>query len=373
MGGYREPSRPRRSNEVVCLPPHKARRYLLAGCLWFLMIWLMVWPVAWILQAVISNEGWWRVALAPFVWILAPALVTRIVRVETLIVGTHELRRIGFVRTRSLPWSAIRGHRQWHRRVRNGHRVRLFTIESDEGELLVAPDVVDDPKGLLSWALAKAAEGRQSEIDERVRKEGQPLRAIRWFVPHLVTALVASVVLGWVVAGPQIRREVDRKIQRADSLPYAERNALLEPIFQSSFYDERLRCRAGSKLTYSEISVRDDIGEDIYEVRLPRALARCEAMRHVPCATLPYHNRGCHSFSALIEASEHWKAGDAVSALAALEETTIQGPLRFAIEVPALRQVGRVEDAQRIAAECWERFGDSEFSVAQELVAACAP
>lgn len=355
MSAYRSPSAPAESSQFIELPPHRGRRVVLAFCLWFMGFWFIVFPVAWFVQAIVTGEALWKLAVSPLLWLIVPWGITRTMKMETLVLGTQTIRRIGFLRDHVKEWSSIETVRTFERQRSRGRPVRLYGLQGKGGELVIAPDVVEDRANVLSWALQTATRGNVTEIDERVRSEGATLNRMRWYVPHLVTGLILSVLSGWFIGIDQRRHVVRRELAALSNLPSAERFERATALLEDEGEDPQIRCRAAGILTSTQV----------HHGELERAIETCRREEGLACLVPP----DCDRFVRLRDARDALAAGEPERALG-LVENTGAGVVRDAIEVSALRALGR--DFGEQAARCWDIYGDSEDARVRELAAPCA-
>ena len=357
MSPYREPSKPAETNRFIQLPVTRARRLILGPCLWFLAVWFFVFVLAGIIEPLVTGESWWTLPLGLLAWPLFPFLVTRVMRLESVLIGAQSLRRVGFFGEKAVRWDAIQGVRRFTRRAKN-RRIPLIGVQTEDGELVIAELAVDDAKGVLDWALAAAAEGRLQDIEERVRTEGRDPRRPLWYAPHVAVALVLSLVLGGYLYTDTQRRFVERTMRHAEQLPLGERVAALQPVFDDAGLATTTRCRAGSSLKFARARSGDAAG----------AFAVCAAQVELGCSYLAPDE--CTRFAALRDAGAALAAGDAARALSLLEGWTEQGPARGAVEVPALMSLGRSDDAHQASARCLAAADEGDPST-EALVARC--
>lgn len=357
MSPYREPSKPAESNRFIQLPVTRVRRFLLGPSLWFLAVWFFVFVVAGIVEPLVTGENWWKLALGLLAWPLFPFVVTRVMRLESVLIGAQSLRRVGFFRERAVRWEDVKGVRRFTRRAKN-RAIPLIGVQTSAGELVIAELAVDDANGVLDWALAAASEGRTQDIEERVRSEGRDPRRPLWYVPHTAVALVLTLVLGVYLYKDQQRRFVERTLRQAEQLPLAESVATLQPIFDDEALAITTRCRAGSSLKFARARSGDGAG----------AFSVCARQVELGCSYLTPDE--CTRFAALRDAGAALEGGDATGALRLLEGWTEQGPARGAVEVPALVSLGRSDEAREASARCLAAAEESELATSA-LVARC--
>ncbi len=339
--------------------------------MWFMTAWFLVWPAAWIFHAVLTGEDWWRVAFVPPIWLTVVWFNARITQLETLLLGTHTLTRRGFVRSKSVDWASIRNFRHWKKRGHKGAQIPMLTIEGDHGELSFPAHAVGDPNAVFHWALKQCADGNLSAIDERVRRDGTKASFRSSYLVHSVIALLLTAVCVAVIAPREIWLHAEHQLRAVETMSYPERVETLRGVFESSLYDQRTQCRARNKLMTGEISPLLDSGDDMFEVRLPRAIEYCEAMRAQGCTQRPFFRGDCSALTELQAAAQAWSRGDASDALQHLEESNVRGLVRYTIEIPALRATGQNEMAHAVAADCLDTFGESEAPVVRQLITVC--
>lgn len=356
MSAYRSPSAPAESSLFIELPPHRGRRVVLAFCLWFLGFWFIVFPVAWFVQALVTGEALWKLAVSPVLWVIVPWGITRTMKMETLVLGTQTIRRVGFLRDHVKEWSAIEAVRTFERRRPRGGPVRLWGLQGKGSELIIAPDVVADRANVLSWALQRATSGNVTEIDERIRSEGVKLNRAKWYLPHVATGLALSLAVGSWIASDQLRRAVDRELSALGNLPLAERIERATPLFEDESATDRVRCRAGSLVTSAHTQRGD----------LARGLELCRRLETMTCIVPPR----CDQIVAIRDARDALAAGDAEHALQLLDGLTMYSVVRSTTEVAALRVLGR--DATEQAARCIRTYGESDDPAVRELAQGCA-
>jgi hypothetical protein len=357
MSPYREPSKPAETDRFLSLPVLRSRRTILGWCLWFLVVWFLFFVLAGIVEPLATGRSWWKLPLCLLVWPLFPWVVTRVARLETVLIGAQTLRRVGLFREKSVAWSAVTGVRRFSRRVKN-RDVPLIGVQTADGELLIAELTIDDPKALLDWALEAATAGRAHEIADRVRAEGQPAKRSRWYAPHVAVAVALSVFFGSYLYKDARRREDERTLRAAEQLPLLERIAVLEPVLADSSRSMSARCRAATGLKFARAHAGDAAG----------AFDVCSQTLDLDCAYRPPNM--CSPFGALRDAGAALERGEPEQALSLLEGWTHQGQARGAVEVPALVALGRV-DAAREASERCLRAADDTDPAASALVARC--
>ena len=186
------------SDNRICLSTGKGRRIILAVGMWFLAIWFLIWPVAWVVIALVTGEDLWRLGVAPFLWLMVPWFVTRVIRFQTIILDSYSIRRVGFLKDHHMAWPDITGFRHFEQRYGKRHTgtIPMVALQAKGRELIMCPVLCEDPDGHLRWAFEKVEAGEVSLITERVEAQGHPLNRLRWYVPHLVTALVFSLAVG---------------------------------------------------------------------------------------------------------------------------------------------------------------------------------
>ena len=357
MSPYREPSKPAETDRFISLPVVRSRRTILGWCLWFLFVWFLLFVLAGMVEPLATGRGWWKLPLCLLVWPLFPWVITRVTRMETVLIGARTLRRVGLFREKSVLWCDVTGVRRFSRRVK--HRtVPLVGVQTVAGELLIAELTIDDPKGTLEWALEATTTGRALEIEERVRAEGQSAGRTRWYAPHVIVAVVLSGALGSYLYKDAQRRENERTLRTVDRLPLSERITTLEPILADTSLPSSTRCRAATTLKFARATAGDAAG----------AFDVCAQSAELDCASQPPDL--CAPFAALRDAGAALEGGDAEQALSLLEGWTHQGQARGAIEVPALVALGRM-DAAREASERCLRVADDSDPAAAALVARC--
>ncbi|MBO6940658.1 MAG: hypothetical protein JJ863_37135 [Deltaproteobacteria bacterium] len=362
---YREPAKPQTTRKSIVLPRHRVPRVILGACLWFLSFWFLIWPVVWLVEALVTGEGLWRLAIAPFIWLAIVWGLVRVMRFDRVEIGPERLSRAGFLRDRSMAWSEVLGFEERKKYRSRGGPVRLYAVLSEAGELLVAPDILEDPERNLRWALERASKGELRDIEERVRSLGRERSAWRQPMTHVAIALVLSVGVGTLLWGDQRRRQVERTFRELDGEPYAVKVAAHEAILQDESLELRQRCRAGSLL----------ITEATWQGEFERARTWCAAMGPIGCGTLPYaiDTVPCEGrpFAVLAEARAALAAGDAERAVGLVGSHRFQGAVRDAIEVQALRESGSPGMARVVAERCVERYGESEDPVIRGFAEEC--
>ncbi len=339
--------------------------------MWFMTAWFLVWPAAWITHAVLTGDDGWRVAFAPPIWLAIVWFNARITQLETLSLGTHTLTRRGFIRSKSIDWATIRTFRHWEKSGYKSARIPMLTLEGEHGEFSFPAHAVADPAAVFPWALKQCVEGNLSAIDERIRREGTTATFRRSYLTHTLVLVALSVAVVCAIAPREIRLHGEHQLQAVESMPYAERVQTLRSVFESSLYDRRTQCRARNKLMTGEISPMLDSGEDMFEVRLPRAIEYCEAMRGQGCTQRPFFRGDCSALTEMLQATQAWQRGDASQALEHLDASTLRGLVRDSIEVPVRRALGQNEQAAAIATECLHTYGESEAPVVRQLVQLC--
>ncbi|MBW2461292.1 MAG: hypothetical protein JRH11_06570 [Deltaproteobacteria bacterium] len=357
---YRTASPPAPSPEVVTLPPHRGRRVFLGFGLWFLAIWFVLFGVAWVLDAAITGQEVWRVAPAVLILGVTVWVIAKTLRLETIYVGNLEIRRVGVLREHRIKWADVTGS-HWITRRRRGARppVRLLMIDGAAGqELLVAPNQVGDPTGVLAWAIAEATAGRPEAIDERIRHEGKRPRKNRVFAVHGAIGLALFVVMGGLLFPFRLEHHAERELRGIEQLPFEERIAQASRISESSWQNDRTRCRASSTVVYSRLS----LGET------QAAEERCTEMLRAGCTNAPYDD--CEMLRALVRAESALDGGrstEAATELEALESCLFRVCVNVRIRI--LRATGDDERARQAAAECRERFDDDVAT--SDLLAPC--
>ncbi len=357
---YRTASPPAPSPEVVTLLPHRGRRVILGFGLWFLGIWFVLFGVAWVVDAAITGEEVWRVAPAALILAVTVWVIAKTMRLETIYVGNLEIRRVGVLREHRIKWADVTGS-HWITRPRRRNRppVRLLMIDGASGqELLVAPNQVDDPTGVLAWAIAEATAGRPEAIDERVRREGKRPRKNKVFAVHGAIGLVFFVMMGVLLFPFRLQRHTERELRVIDQLPLEERIVRASQISESSWQNDRMRCRASSMIVYTRLS----LGET------QEAEEHCSEMLRAGCSNAPYDD--CEMLRALVRAESALDGGrptEAATELDALESCLFAACVSARLRI--LRATGEDERARQTAAECREQFGDSVAT--SDLLAPC--
>ncbi|MCB9656386.1 MAG: hypothetical protein H6726_01965 [Sandaracinaceae bacterium] len=351
MSAYREPATPAESDRFITLPVTRARRVVLGPSLWFLAVWFLFFVLAGIVSPFATGVGWWKLPVCVLVWPLFPWGVTRVARMESVLVGATGLRRVGLWRERFVAWRDITDVRRFSRRVKS-RDIPLIALESADGELVIAELAVDDPKGVLDWALAAATSDRLHEIEDRVRREGRPAGRSRWYAPHVAVALLLSAVFGWYLFRDARRRHEERILRTADDLPLAARAAAIEPIFRDASLPSSTRCRAATMLKYTLA----------HAGQAARAYEVCAEELTLDCAYRAPD--ACTPFAALRDAGAALEAGQAERALSLLEGFPHQGAARGAIEVEALIALGRTADALAASERCLREVDERDPTLA---------
>lgn len=370
---YRDAAAPERTSNVLIFRPMKGRRWVLGPGLWFMAFWLFAPAVLWAAPSLVTGEGLWKLAIALPVLALFPVVIGRIQEVETLIVSSTHLRRMGFVRTASIAWADVTGSERVDRVVTNSRggsrRVVLTRVLGREGtSLLIAELQVEDHRDVVRWAVAEAAAGRAGAIDERLRQEGQPARSKWvWLAPHAIVALVITGALGWYGVQDTARREAQRAIRALDDLPSAERRARALAIANGND-DERVRCPALSQAVYGALRMGDTAD----------ALRTCERM-DTACVAIPYEGERarhpddrCWGMRALDEARDAHARGDMTAAYDAIERAgNLTMPIYYAVGIEAARGVGATERIGELAERCLRAYGTSDDPEVLEYVGVC--
>lgn len=360
---YREPATPETTDAIIVLPRARPIRVVLGFCLWFLCFWFLIWPVAWVVSAIVTGEDLWRLAVAPVAWLAIVAAIVRVMRYDQVHLGAEAISRGGFFRDARMAWKDVRAFQVRHRPRGRGGSVRLYALMGDQGEVLVAPDILVDPEQNLRWAIDRAVEGKLRAIDERVRARGVSHSPWRRWATHLGVATALSVAVGVLLWGDQTRRAAERRLSDVSSAPYETKVAALAAMLADDGLEPRLRCRAGSRLTSAAARHGD----------FDRGRAWCEAMGPVGCDELPYQSVDCDSGPLVVlpAAREALAAGDAPRAVALLGSLRFQGAVRDVLEIQALRESGSPGMARVVAERCVERYAEAEDPAVRAFAREC--
>ncbi len=327
-------------------------------------IWFLIFPVAWIVTAFITGEGLWRLGVATILWLIVPWLVTRVMRFQTIILDAKTIRRVGFFKDAHMAWSDVTGIRHFEQRYgkRGMGMISMVALQAEGRELIMCPVLCEDPAGHIRWAFERIEAGEVSLIAQRVEAQGQPLNRLRWYLPHLITALAFSLALGYFLMGDQRRRYGESLLRGVDSAPYEEKLKYASELMQNDSFSQRLRCRAGIKMVYTEI--RED--------HIEKAIENCVTVRDWSCSNVPYEPDDCSPIESLLAAKSATTPEQVLTLLLAVE-SKYPPALVYSLELPALRKLGRNEEADTRAEACWKMYGDSKHAISLALAQVCRP
>lgn len=328
--------------------------------LWFIGFWFLVLAPAWAIEVAVTGEDYWRLVPALLIPALLTVLVVRTLMLETVYLSNLDLKRQGFVKTHTMRWRDVTGTRWMERRAKRGREIRLLVVEGQGGqELLVAPTQVQDPGGVLRWAIEQAQAGEPADIAARVRREGRLPRRWRPYLVHGLVALVLCTAAGVVLVPTAVGRQAERTLRTLDDWPPEERITRATEVAQTTFLPEHLACRAWSRTVRAQARLGG----------LEETLRRCERVAELGCRA-PFD--GCRDLETLSRAETALTDGDGTRALREVDSLDgCLGGLCVSARVRALRLSGADPLAEALAGECRERFGARVFEL--EFLSPCRP
>ncbi len=323
-------------------------------------MWFLLFPVNWIVTAALTFEDVWLAPIGLALIALIVFVIVRCMHMETLLIGSSALRRVGILKTRSIAWAEVTGTEKVTRVGTRGRRIELLNVIGEKGALLIAPHQVADPHRVLYWALDQAKNGKASAIGERVLQEGAELQRWRWYIPHAAVALVLSCAMTALfvsdIRKKQTRHELERITQMSDP---AEKIPAALALAVDADQERSARCRAYHIMMYSHLALG----------QLPEAATACEPRVALACGTA---RAQCEEVRRLGEAHAAMAASNPTEALQLLEAVPRLRPaIRFDLEVRALQAVGRDADAILVAEQCIQRFGASQQPQLMAYAATC--
>ena len=327
-------------------------------------IWFLIFPVAWVVIALVTGEEMWRLGVAPLLWLMVPWFVTRVMRFQTIILDAQSIRRVGFFKDGHMAWADITGIRHFEQRYgkRGMGMIAMVALQAEGRELIMCPVLSADPDGHIRWAFDRVEAGEVSQIRDRVEAQGRPLNRLSWYTPHLITALVLSLGVGYFLMGDQRRKYGERLLRGAENAPYERKLKSATALLQNEKYSHRLRCRAGTMLVYAEI--RED--------HMEKAISTCETIRDLSCSHVPYDPSDCSPLKELLAAKTATSPEQVLTHLKAVV-SDYPPAIVYSLALPALRKLGRTAEAEERAKACWKSYGDSDHAATKALVEVCRP
>lgn len=163
--------------------------------MWFLVAIPLIIAARAAAEAVFDSGEPLAIGAAVGATLLAPLIVWRVIRHETLWVGAESLRVAGVLYDRSMKWSEVAHVERFIRRRRNAS-YQVLRLESSSGRRVeLATSFLDDRAGVLRRALDAAREGDLRPIEPMVRAEATAAPPLRGLLPQL------AVSIGLALAG----------------------------------------------------------------------------------------------------------------------------------------------------------------------------
>jgi len=192
---YRRSAKPAPTTATVTLYPTRGRSVALGVCAWTLVAIPLLIAARGAAEAVIEDGHPLAIVAAIGATLLAPMIVWRVVRQETLWLGAESLRVAGVLFDRSVKWSEVAHVERVARRRRNAS-YPVIRLESSTGRKVELSAIGRrDRNEALRRALDAVRKGDLRPIEPMVRAEATPHRPLRGLLPQL------AVSLGLALAG----------------------------------------------------------------------------------------------------------------------------------------------------------------------------